>query len=99
MSDAISGSRPGARYEDIEGYIKRLTELEAIAKSHKGVKESFAFQAGRELRVIVDPGLVDDASATVMAHELKQEIEKKLTYPGTIKISVIRELRAVEVAK
>ncbi len=99
IADAISGSRPGARYEDIEGYIKRLTDLETIAKSHKGVKESFAFQAGRELRVVVDPGVVDDAAATVMAHELKEEIEKKLTYPGTIKISVIRELRAVEVAK
>ncbi len=99
IADAISGSRPGARYEDIEGYIKRLTDLEAIAKSHKGVTESFAFQAGRELRVVVDPGQVDDAKATVMAHELKEEIEKKLTYPGTIKISVIRELRAVEVAK
>lgn len=99
ISDAISGSRPGARYEDIEGYIKRLNDLEVIAKSHKGVREAFAFQAGRELRVVVDPGEVDDAASTVMAHELKQEIEKKLTYPGQIKISVIRELRAVEIAK
>lgn len=99
ISDAISGSRPGARYEDIEGYIKRLGDLETIAKSHKGVKEAFAFQAGRELRVIVDPGSVDDAAATVMAHEIKEEVEKKMTYPGQIKISVIRELRATEVAK
>ncbi|OGG24669.1 ribonuclease Y [Candidatus Gottesmanbacteria bacterium RIFCSPLOWO2_01_FULL_43_11b] len=99
ISDAISGSRPGARYEDIEGYIKRLNDLETIAKSHKGVKEAFAFQAGRELRIIVDPGSVDDAASSVMAHEVKEEVEKKMTYPGQIKISVIRELRATEIAK
>jgi ribonuclease Y len=99
IADAISGSRPGARYENHEDYIKRLTDLEGIAKAHKGVVESFAFQAGRELRVIVDPGTVDDAEATLMASELKKEIEEKLTYPGQIKISVIRELRAVETAK
>jgi ribonuclease Y len=99
IADAISGSRPGARYEDHEDYIKRLSDLEEIAKAHKGVTESFAFQAGRELRVIVDPGNVDDATATIMASELKKEIEDKLTYPGQIKISVIRELRIVETAK
>lgn len=99
IADAISGSRPGARYENYEEYIKRLTDLENIAKSHKGVKESFAFQAGRELRVIVDPGDVDDAGATIMASEIKNEIEKKMTYPGQIKITVIRELRAIETAK
>ena len=99
IADAISGSRPGARYENHEDYIKRLTDLEGIAKIHPGVVESFAFQAGRELRVMVDPGKVDDATATIMASELKKEIEEKLTYPGTIKISVIRELRATEVAK
>ncbi len=99
IADAISGSRPGARYDDVEGYIKRLKDLEVIAKSHSGVRESFAFQAGRELRVIVDPGAVSDAAAQVMAHEIKEEVEKKLTYPGQIKISVIRELRATEIAK
>ncbi len=99
IADAISGSRPGARYENHEDYIKRLTDLEGIAKAHKGVMESFAFQAGRELRVVVDPGKVDDATATIMASEIKKEIEEKLTYPGQIKISVVRELRAVEVAK
>lgn len=99
ISDAISGSRPGARYENHEDYIKRLSDLEDIAKVHAGVVESFAFQAGRELRVIVDPGRVDDAAATIMASQIKKEIEEKLTYPGQIKISVIRELRAVETAK
>jgi ribonucrease Y len=99
VADAISGSRPGARYENHEDYIKRLTDLEAIAKAHKGVAESFAFQAGRELRVLVDPGAVDDASATIMASEIKKEVEEKLTYPGQIKITVIRELRASEIAK
>lgn len=99
ISDAISGSRPGARNENVEEYIKRLTELEGIAKAHKGVTESFAFQAGREIRVVVDPGSVDDASAVLMAQEIKKEVEEKLTYPGQIKISVIRELRATEIAK
>lgn len=99
ISDAISGSRPGARYEDHEEYIKRLTELETIAKAHKGVTEAFAFQAGREVRVVVDPGTVDDASATIIASDVKKEVEEKLTYPGQIKITVIRELRATEIAK
>lgn len=99
IADAISGSRPGARYEDIEQYLKRLTDLEAIAKSHVGVVEAYAFQAGRELRVIVDPGKVDDATATLVASGIKQEVEKKLTYPGQIKITVIRELRVTEIAK
>ena len=99
IADAISGSRPGARYENYEEYVKRLKDLEAIAKGHEGVRESFAFQAGRELRVVVDPGRVDDAAATIMASQLKSDIEKKLTYPGQIKITVIRELRATEIAK
>ena len=99
IADAISGSRPGARYENHEDYIKRLKDLEEIAKAHKGVQETFAFQAGRELRVVVDPGTIDDAAATIMASEIKKEIEEKLTYPGQIKISVIRELRATEIAK
>ncbi len=99
ISDAISGSRPGARYENYEEYIKRLTDLEAIAKSHEGVKEAFAFQAGRELRIAVDPGKIDDASAILLAQQTKEEIEKKMTYPGSVKITVIRELRATETAK
>lgn len=99
VSDAISGARPGARYEDVEQYIKRLTDLEAIAKGHKGVTEVYAFQAGRELRVIVRPDEVDDAAATIMAEKIKDEIEKKLTYPGNIRVTVIRELRATAIAK
>jgi ribonuclease Y len=99
ISDAISGSRPGARYENYDEYIKRLKDLEEIAKAQKGVKESFAFQAGRELRVVVDPGQVDDATATIMARDIKEEIEKKMTYPGQIKVTVVRELRATEIAK
>jgi ribonuclease Y len=99
ISDAISGARPGARNENVEEYIKRLTDLEGIAKAHKGVMEAFAFQAGREIRVVVDPGTIDDAAATLMAAEIKKEVEEKLTYPGQIKISVIRELRATEIAK
>jgi ribonuclease Y len=99
IADAISGSRPGARYEDIEAYIKRLTDLEQIAKSHEGVDETFAFQAGRELRVIVKPDKVDDAGATIMAKKIKEEIEKKLTYPGQVRVTVIRDFRAVDIAK
>lgn len=99
ISDAISGSRPGARYENYEEYIKRLKDLEQIAKDHKGVQEAFAFQAGRELRVVVDPGQVDDATAVILAQEIKKEVEEKLTYAGQIKIHVIRELRATEIAK
>lgn len=99
IADAISGGRPGARYENYDEYVKRLKDLEAIATSKTGVKEAFAFQAGRELRVAVDPGKVDDATAIIMAQEIKEEIEEKITFPGQIKISVIRELRATEVAK
>jgi ribonuclease Y len=98
ISDAISGSRPGARYENYDEYVKRLTDLEDIAKSHAGVNDVVAFQAGRELRIAVDPGKVDDATATIIAQEVKDEIERKLTFPGSIKISVIRELRVLQTA-
>lgn len=99
IADAISGSRPGARYENYDEYVKRLKDLEEIAKSHKGVTESFAFQAGREIRVIVDPGSVSDAAAIVMAKEIRDEIAKKVIVPGSVKVTVIRELRATEIVK
>ncbi len=99
ISDAISGSRPGARYEDYEGYVKRMKDLEEIAKTHKGVKEAFAFSAGRELRVMVDPGDVDDAAAVIMAREIRDEVAKKVVVPGQVKVTVIRELRATEIVK
>lgn len=97
IADAVSGSRPGARYEDIEEYVKRLKTLEDIAKSFPGIEKTYALQAGRELRVIVDPGKLDDAQVTVTSKKIAEEIEKKFpTYPGQIKITVIRELRVTE---
>lgn len=99
IADAISGSRPGARYENYDEYVKRLKDLEEIAMSHKGVTQSFAFQAGREIRVIVDPGTVSDATTAVMAKEIRDEIAKKVIVPGSVKVTVIRELRATEIVK
>lgn len=99
IADAISGSRPGARYENYDEYVKRLKDLEEIAKSHKGVTECFAFQAGREVRVIVDPGSVSDASTAVLAKEIRDEIAKKVIVPGSVKVTVVRELRAIETTK
>lgn len=97
ISDAISGARPGARYEDIDEYVKRLKTLEEIAQSFPGVDKSFALQAGRELRVIIDPGKLDDASVTVTTKKIADAIEKRFpTFPGQIKITAIRELRVVE---
>lgn len=97
IADAISGARPGARYEDYDEYVKRLKDLEGIALSHTGVEKVYALQAGREIRVIVDPGKLDDAAATVLSHKIKEEIEQKFpTFPGQIKITIIREFRTVE---
>lgn len=99
IADAISGSRPGARYENYDEYVKRLKDLEEIAKSHPGVTESFAFQAGREIRVIVDPGKVTDEKTVSMAKDIRDEIAKKVIVPGSVKVTVIRELRATETVK
>lgn len=97
IADAISSARPGARYEDIDEYVKRLKMLEDIAKSFPGIEKAYALQAGRELRVVVDPGKLDDAATTVTTKKIAEEIEKKFpTYPGQIKITVIRELRVIE---
>lgn len=96
IADAISGARPGARYEDIESYGKRLSDLEEIAKRYGGVRDAFAFQAGRELRVIVDPGTLDDNETIILAQKIKQEVDKKLIIPGEVRVTAIREFRATE---
>jgi ribonucrease Y len=97
--DAISGSRPGARREIMDSYIKRLKDLETLALSFDGVNKCFAMQAGRELRVLVDADNVDDATAGKLSFDISQRIEKEMQYPGQIKITVIREMRAVNYAK
>ncbi len=98
-ADALSGARPGARGESLEQYVKRLRDLEQIATRHRGVDKVYAMQAGREIRVMVAPGDVDDDEATLLSHEIAREIEKELEYPGQIKVTVIRESRAVEYAR
>jgi ribonuclease Y len=98
-ADAISASRPGARGESLEHYIKRLETLEKIAAEKKGVERVYALQAGREIRVMVKPGEIDDDAAVLLSHEIAREIEDQLEYPGQIKVTVIRESRAVEFAK
>lgn len=98
-ADSISGARPGARRESVEGYIKRLEKLEEIAKSFRGVQTTFAIQAGREIRVIVEHDKVDDAMADQLAQEISRKIQQEMEYPGQIKVVVIREVRAVAYAK
>jgi ribonuclease Y len=98
-ADAISGSRPGARGDSLENYVKRLEALEDLAGKHKGVDKVYALQAGREIRVIVRPGEIDDDQAVLLSHEIARDIEDHLEYPGQIKVTVIRESRAVEYAK
>ncbi|MBX6394926.1 MAG: ribonuclease Y [Alicyclobacillaceae bacterium] len=98
-ADALSAARPGARRESLDVYIKRLEKLEEIAESFEGVEKSYAIQAGREIRIIVKPELIDDAESVRMAREISKRIENELDYPGHIKVTVIRETRAVEYAK
>ncbi len=98
-SDSISGARPGARRESLENYVKRLEKLETLAQSFDGVAKTFAIQAGREIRVIVEPETVDDNTANSMANEIAEKIESELEYPGQIKVTVIREKRSVALAK
>ncbi|MDD5979924.1 MAG: ribonuclease Y [bacterium] len=99
IADALSASRPGARNDSLENYIKRLEQLEQMANDIKGIEKSYALQAGRELRVLVKPDEVDDLESHRIARELKEKIEKQMQYPGTIKVTVVRETRAVEEAK
>ncbi len=98
-ADALSGARPGARREMLETYVRRLEELERITNSFKGVEKSYAVQAGREIRIIVQHDMVSDEEAAVMAREIARKIEGEMTYPGQIKVTVIREVRAVEYAR
>ncbi|MEG0364337.1 MAG: HDIG domain-containing protein, partial [Erysipelotrichales bacterium] len=98
-ADALSASRPGARMESVENYIQRLVKLEEIGNSFKGVESCFAIQAGREIRVIVKPDEVDDLACFKLARDIKEKIENDLTYPGQIKVTVLRETKANEVAK
>lgn len=95
VADAISGARPGARYEDIEEYAKRLTQMEEIAKKFDGVEDAYAFEAGRELRVIVNPGQLDDAETVVLSAKIRDEVSKSLAVPGEVKVTAIREFRAI----
>jgi ribonucrease Y len=98
-ADALSGARPGARKEMLQSYVKRLEDLEAIANGFSGVEKSYAIQAGRDLRIIVDSGKVKDEEATLLSQDIARAIESKLTYPGQIRVTVIRETRAVEYAR
>jgi len=98
-ADALSAARPGARRENLEAYIKRLEKLEELATSMPGVEKSFAFQAGRELRILVKPEIVKDEDMVILAHDLAKKIEAEMSYPGTVKVHVVRESRAVDYAK
>ncbi|MCA9379495.1 HD domain-containing protein, partial [Candidatus Dojkabacteria bacterium] len=99
IADHISGARPGARRDSYDDYVKRVTALEEIAKQYSSVKEAFAVQAGREVRVIVKPDETSDKDTKVLAHKIAKEIEDTQSYPGSVKVTVIRELRVVEEAK
>src|SRR5438270_11839124 len=98
-ADAISASRPGARRESLERYVKRLRELEELAMTFEGVRQAYAIQAGREVRVIVDAKLVDDKLSAKIARDIAKRIEQEMTYPGEVKVTVLREVRSVEYAR
>ena len=98
-ADAVSAARPGARKETLDAYVKRLEKLEEIANSHKGVERTYAIQAGREIRVMVKPEVINDEKMTLLARDICKKIEEDLEYPGQIKVNMIRESRAVDFAK
>ena len=98
-ADAISGARPGARREPLESYVKRLENLETLAKSFEGVAKTYAIQAGREIRVVVEPDKVDDNFSDRLAYDIAQKIQDEMEYPGQIKVTVIREVRKIAYAK
>lgn len=99
LADAVSGARPGARHEAVEDYIKRLGDIEKIAAGFSGVDKAYAIQAGREIRVIVKPDIIDDDGIVNLSHDIRQKLESELNYPGQITVTVIRETRAVDIAK
>ena len=98
-ADAISGARPGARRESLEHYLKRVRALEEIANTYEGVKETYALQAGREVRIFVKPEDIDDLASIKLARDISKQIEETMQYPGQIRVTVIRETRAVDYAK
>jgi ribonucrease Y len=99
VADAISGSRPGARYEPHESYVKRMNQIEEISKSFAGVEEVYAFQAGRDVRVLVKPDMVSDSEMTILVSKIRQQLEKEAQYAGQIKITALREVRATDITK
>jgi ribonuclease Y len=99
IADTISASRPGARRETLSAYIKRLEKLEEIAVSFYGVKKAYALQAGREVRIIVQENMLDDEKAAMLAIDIARKVEKEMSFPGQIKVNVIREKRTIEYAK
>jgi ribonuclease Y len=96
IADSISGARPGARHEDVQDYVKRIRDMEDIAKKFDGVDDAYAFEAGRELRVIINPGKLDDIETTIIAKKIKEEIDSKLIVPGVVRVTAIREFRSTE---
>jgi ribonuclease Y len=98
-ADAISGARPGARRESLEQYLKRVEALEQMANAFQGVQQSYAIQAGREIRIIVKPEEIDDLGSINLSKQIARKVEDNLEYPGQIKVTVIREMRSVEYAK
>ena len=99
IADTISASRPGARRETLTAYIKRLEKLEEIANSFEGIKKAYALQAGREIRIIVEESSLNDEQALILAREIAKRIEQEMSFPGQIKVNVIREVRSIEYAR